>query len=68
MMEVDNHLRDLADELRDARGRILSGWQAAVAQDPLLTTAPTISRTQLAHVFAGAAVAPSGRQSGDASY
>lgn len=45
-MTQADQLPGLADYLRDARTRILQSWQDAVAEDPQLTTASTISRTQ----------------------
>ncbi|HEY4338611.1 MAG TPA: sensor histidine kinase [Steroidobacteraceae bacterium] len=41
-----SQLNGLADHLQAVRSQILQGWQDAVARDPQLTTASTISRTQ----------------------
>ncbi|MEO7207996.1 MAG: sensor histidine kinase [Steroidobacteraceae bacterium] len=46
MTLAEEQLRSLAAHLDAARARILQCWQDAVAQDPRLTTASTISRTQ----------------------
>lgn len=46
MTRAEDQLPGLADYLQAARARILQCWQDAVARDPELTTASTISRTQ----------------------